>query len=371
MLHHLRYLEADERLMDRCRALGDFLVRAQLSSGAIPTFVRIRRDGSIRPAPPLIESASSAAAGMFLAMLHELSGDPRHLEAAKRAADFLVDRVVPRSLWQDSELYFSCSEKRPGWRDPRTGIPPQSTFPLAWTADLMRLLYLATRDDRYLDHGRAALDLLLLYQQAWDAPFIGFATTGGFGVMNTDAEWSDARQAQFGTLLMDWYDVTGEAELFHRGVAALRSSFTLMHLEEHRAIAPGNNPAMEIEDRGAVPENYGHAGFDSKIQGNRLPDWGGGSAASSAALAQARWADLYLDVRRRAAFGIDGCRVVQAAVDADKADLTIETLRRGPNNLPLTVKASLIAVPRYALRVNGVDLGTHDRADLERGSFVI
>jgi len=304
---------------------------------------------------------------MFLAMLHESSRDPRHLEAAKRAADFIIDRVFPRNTWHDSELFFSCSEKRPGWRDAWTGIPPQSTFPLAWTAELMRLLSLATRSGRYLDHGRAALDLLLLYQQAWNAPFLDFTTTGGFGVMNTDAEWSDARQAQFGTLLMDWYDVTGEPELFHRGVAALRSSFTLMHLEEHRTIAPGNNRPMSPEDRGAMPENYGHAGLDAKIQGNVLPDWGMGSAASSAALAQARWGDLYLDVSRGAAFGIDGCRVVMASVAADRADLAIETLRRSPRSLPLTVKASGITAPTFALRINGIDLGTYDRADLERG----
>ncbi|MCX7030884.1 MAG: hypothetical protein NTU62_12315, partial [Spirochaetes bacterium] len=76
---------------------------------------------------------------------------------------------------------------------------------------------------------------------------------------------------------------------------------------------------------------------------------------------------LYLDVRRGAAFGIDGCRVVRAAVTADRADLAIETLRRGPRALPLAVKASGIGASRYALRVNGLDLGTYDRADLERG----
>jgi hypothetical protein len=103
---------------------------------------------------------------MDLAMLHESLRYPRHLEAAQRVADFLIERVFPRNTWHDSELFFSCSQKRPGWRDARTGIPTQSTFPLAWTAELMRLLYLATRSGRYLEHGRAALDLLLLYQQA-------------------------------------------------------------------------------------------------------------------------------------------------------------------------------------------------------------
>jgi len=370
MLHHHRHLAADGRLLDRCRALGDAFVGAQLVSGAIPTWVRARRDGALVPVPPLVESASSAASGAFLAALHDACNDSRYLEAACRTADFVIDRVVPRHAWQDAELFFSCSAKRPGWRDARSGIPPQSTFPLAWTAELMRRVHLATRRDRYLAHGRAALDLLLLYQQAWNAPFLGFDTRGGFGVMNTDAEWSDARQAQFATLLMDWYDLTGEPELFHRGVAALRASFTLMNLEEHRALAPGNVLAADPLDRGAMAENYGHAGRDAKIQGYVMPDWGALSAASSAALAQASWGDLYLDARRGAAFGIDGCGVARASFAPGRADVGVAALPSGhgaPRPRALIVKASGLEAPRLALCVNGRDLGSHDRADLERG----
>ncbi len=368
MLHHHRYLEADPRLLERCRSLGEALLRAQLPSGAIPTWVRARRDGSFAPVPPLVESASSAAPGAFLAVLHERCGEERFLEAARRVADFVIERIAPRGAWHDAELFFSCSAKRHGWRDARSGIPPRSTFPLAWTADLMRRVHLATRAGRYLEHGRDALDLLLLFQQAWNAPFLGFDTRGGFGVMNTDAEWSDARQAQFATLLMDWYDLTGETELFHRGVAALRASFTLMNLDEHRALAPGNVRASDPADRGAVAENYGHAGLDAKIRGYVMPDWGAGSAASAAALAQARWGDLYLDARRGAAFGIDGCTVTRASFAADRADLSIAVLPRGRG---LIVKASGLDAPRLALRVNGRDLGSYDRADLERGISVI
>ena len=182
--------------------------------------------------------------------------------------------------------------------------------------------------------------------------------------MNTDAEWSDARQAQFAALLMDWYDLAGEPELFHRGVAALRASFTLMNLEEHRTLAPGNVRASDPAERGAVAENYGHAGFDAKIRGYVMPDWGAGSAASSAALAQARWGDLYLDARRGAAFGIDGCAVTRASFAADRADLSIAAL---PRSRGLIVKAAGLDAPRLALCVNGRDLGSHDRAALERG----
>jgi hypothetical protein len=70
-------------------------------------------------------------------------------------------------------------------------------------------------------------------------------------------------------------------------------------------------------------------------------------------------------VRRGSAFGIDGCRVLRATVAADQAHLLVETLPR--IRRPLIVKASGPSEARYALRVNGQDRGTFDRAELERG----
>jgi hypothetical protein len=46
---------------------------------------------------------------MLLAMVHEHSRNPRHLEAAERVAEFIIEGVFPRNVWQDSELFFSCS----------------------------------------------------------------------------------------------------------------------------------------------------------------------------------------------------------------------------------------------------------------------
>jgi hypothetical protein len=273
-----RHLSTGGLFDEKTRRLGDFLLRARLPSGAVPTWVRARPGGRPRHLPDLRECAGSAAAGMFLAALASATGVAAYREAARGVADFIIDRVVPTQEWHDTEVFFSCSEKPLGWRDRWTGIPAQGTLCLAWTAELLRELYAATAESRYLEHGRACLDLLLLYQQIWNPPFISFDARGGFGVMNTDAEWSDARQADLGILLLAWHELTGEEELLHRGRAALAAGFTLMH--------------QHGPDRGSVPENYGHSGRDRHILGYIMPDWGGGTAVAAAALAAARWPRL-------------------------------------------------------------------------------
>jgi hypothetical protein len=92
-----------------------------------------------------------------------------------------------------------------------------------------------------------------------------------------------------------------------------------MHLE---AVSSAATPSMGPKNEAA--ENYGHAEIDAKIPGELMPGWGCGSAAGSAALAQARWGGLYLDVGR-AAFGIDGCR--DARRSGGRADLALGMLR--------------------------------------------
>jgi len=364
MLAADRYLNAEKPLFrERCEALGDFFLRSQLPSGAIPTWVRVRKDGTPLPEPALAESASSAAAGMFLVLLYQTTGKEEYLQAAQGVADFIIGKVFLRQIWFDTEVFFSCAPKSLRWRDLSTGIPPQGTLCISWTADLMGNLYRCTREQRYLTYGRAALDTLLLFQQIWDAPFLDIDTRGGFSSINNDAEWNDARQALFAILLMEWYEITGEAELFQRGISALRAAFTLMYLEEHRKVAPANVRPMSPADRGAVAENYGHVGLDVKIEGYIMPDWGAGTAVSAAALAQKRWGDLFIDAARGIAFGLNGCRVRRAEIQEAAFDLEIEELY----DSLLIVKCAGLKAPKIELTINGRSRGTFDRALLEQG----
>jgi len=364
MLAADRFLNKDDALFrERCEGLGDFFRRSQLPSGAVPTWVKVRKDGTPLPEPTLAESASSAAAGMFLVSLFRTTGKEKYLDSARRIADFIIESVFPQHAWFDTEVFFSCSPKSLSWKDASTGIPPQGALCISWTADLLGNLYLCTREQRYLTYGRAALDTLLLFQQIWNAPFLDVDTRGGFASINNDAEWNDARQALFAPLLMEWYEITGEAELFQRGIAALRAAFTLMYLEEHRKVAPANVRPMTAADRGAFAENYGHAGLDAKIEGYVIPDWGGGTAVAAAALAQVRWGDLYVDAARSNAFGVNGCRVRRADIQSSSFNIDIDELY----DSLLIMKCAGATTHKIEVTINGRSRGTLARSLLEQG----
>jgi hypothetical protein len=315
--------EGDPRLLMRCRELADFLVGAQLPSGAFPSWVE-----PSYPAPvaseQLRESATTACPGMFLAMLFLIDADARHLDAALRAADFLGSEVIPSQKWFDFETFFSCSQKRLGLFDRYTGTYPQNTMSMYWAAEMLRLLYVATCDKEYLDLGLRVLDHLCLYQQVWDPPFLSIDAFGGFGVMNTDGEWNDARQGIIAPVLMDYYAATGIDEYMERGISALRASFTTMYLEENRAVAPGNFSPAHGAETGSVAENYGHFGYDYRTTGYLQSDWGAGSASFAAAYAQKHYGDVYVDLERMKAFGINGCRVISVERVGDKLNLEVE-----------------------------------------------
>ena len=359
-----RFLMKDRELFgERCAGLGDFYRRIQLPSGAIPTWIKVNKDSSAHIVSALKESASSTAAGRFLTELFRATGREEYLDTARRIADFIIERVFPAQAWYDTEVFYSCAPKRLGWIDPATGIRPQGSLCISWTAGLMGNLYEFTREQRYLSYGRAVLDTLLLFQQIWNAPFLDIDTRGGFSSINNDAEWNDARQALFASLLMDWYGITGEAELFHRGIAALRAAFTLMYIEEHRQFASANVCPMSAEDRGAFAENYGHSGLNAKIEGYVIPDWGAGTAVAAAALANVRWGDIYIDAARGNAFGINGCRVKHAELRPLSFNLDIEKL----SDAPLLLKCAGATEPHTEVTINGKSRGVHDRAALECG----
>jgi len=364
MLRWHEELEADGRLMERAEALGAAFMDHQLESGAIPGWVRVRPSGAVASSV-LRESAQTAAPGMFLALLGRLSGDRKTLSAAKKAAGFLIENIFPRNRWWDYETFFSCSKKDFGMRDTGTGIECMNNLCIFWTAELMRELAVATGEKKYMDYGRRAVDLMLFWQQVWDAPYISINTFGGFGVMNTDAEWNDARQSAFAESLLGWYELTGERELFERGIAALRASFTTMLVPEHDSVAPGNNVAYRKKDEGAVYENYAHMGFDRRVTGYVMFDWGGGGACTAAARAAEKYGDVYVDAVNREAFGIDLCSA--RLVSAGEKSISIEVESPVSQKRTVCVKISGLKSGRYTLRVNGGRAGTFSASKLLGG----
>ncbi|HPI76270.1 MAG TPA: hypothetical protein PLK80_06005 [bacterium] len=367
MLRWHEELEPDKRLMDRSAALGAAFVEAQLSSGAIPGWVRVRKSGPIA-CSTLRESAQTAAPGMFLARLGAATGDKRFSRAARRAADFLINEIFPKNKWWDFETFFSCSKKDFGMRDAGTGVECMNNLCVFWTAELMRELAAAGAGAKYLEHGLMAVDTLTMWQQVWDAPYVSINTFGGFGVMNTDAEWNDARQSMFAECLAGYYELTGNGEYMERAVAALRSSFTTMLAPEHRRVAPGNMGMYIPKDEGAVYENYAHMGFDRRAPGYIMFDWGGGGACSAAANMTRKYGDAFIDASASAGFGLDLCSVTSVSVRAGRLDIGLESPDAASR--PLRVRVANLEPGDWKLVVNGQPQGVFSAERLDAGTTV-
>jgi hypothetical protein len=338
MLQWYRDFEQDKALLEKAKALGELLVEAQLPSGAIPAWVQVK-DGKIEPVPPLEESATTACPAFFLVELYRETGGMKYLAAAEKAAGFVEKNVIPENKWFDFELYFTVCGKKGGIKDEYTGLWAQNNLSLWWAAELFAKLYEATNKQDYLDVGKRLIDLLCLYQQVWNPPYLSFYAFGGFGVMNTDAEWNDARQSMFAPTLMHYYNLTGEDEYFERGIAALRASFALMFIPENKEISVGDLSTIKPMDYGSMSENYGHYGDDRRVPGYMYFDWGSGSSASAAAYVERMYGDVYVDSKRGKAFGINGCVVDQVAIkDGKPISLMMSKHILKPEEMKVTVK---------------------------------
>jgi hypothetical protein len=366
MLRWYEELEKDARLLDRAKEFGGAFRALQQESGAIPGWARVRSGGLI-PHAKMIESAQTAAPGMFLARLGRVAGHMPSLAAAERAARFMIEKVFPENKWWDFETFFSCSKKDFGMRDTGTGLHCMNNLCMYWTAEMMRELYEATGKAAYLEHGLRALDLMLMWQQVWNVPYISINTFGGFGVMNTDGEWNDARQSMFAESLMAYYELTGEREYFERGVAALRASFTTMLTPGNRAVAPGNMGMYIEKDEGATYENFAHLGYDRRAPGYIMFDWGSGGACSAAARMTRRYGEIYIDAARGHAFGLDLCTVTELTIGAGKVSFDIAA---GSKKRTFYTKIVGLSSGRYRLSANGVGQGTHTAEGLNGGVVV-
>ncbi len=249
--------------------------------------------------------------------------------AIQRAATFLVRNVVSRQRYYDFETFFSCSPKQCMqvngvlddvlMHDAHTLSPPQNTLCMQWTAEALTAaakhiehsiawpsdddprpripnpggrLSRDQLEDRRTERFRTslsksfraaslkALDIMTLYQNVWSISWIKSAYTfGGFGVQNSDGEFLDARQAQFGCTLADFGAALGRQDYFERGVAATRASMTLINHPLHAANGLYPNPNYPP---GLQPENVAHGGWDHQA-GRTGFDWGEGSGLASMA----------------------------------------------------------------------------------------
>ena len=360
LLEWHRDLDPEPAALEACRRQAEAVMDLQMPGGAFPAWFGFKR-GRVTVDPCLAESAESASAVMFLALLANVTGQEEYLRSARAGGDFLLSEVVAPNLWYDYETFFSCSPKPVGWVDPRSGCHPENTMCVYWTAAAFLQLYRACGEERYLEAGRRALDRLLAYHQVWDPPFLSIDVFGGFASQNTDAEWNDARQGLIAPLLVDYYHATGEPELFERGIATLRACFATMYL--------GREPFVPLRPsvRGSIEENYAHFGYDVPTPGYLMLDWGAGSSLYAAARILSRHGQVYVDLPAGRAFGIDGCVVKGFQRDGDTLRLSISSHLPGHRNLKVVFKDD--GAPIH-LVVNGRDMGIREAGEPGKGILI-
>jgi len=184
----------------------------------------------------------------------------------------------------------------------------------------------------------------------WTNPLLNGLTgpamlLGGFTTQNSDAEWSDARQGQFGNILLDYYRATGKVEYLERGIAALRAQFP---------VSPS--------------ENWAHGGYGGKA-GVSSFHWGSGSGMAGIEIDEEFLRDAVVDVASGAAVGVNGLNITKCRIGEGKIAVEINSPFPWPREPVMTFRNIGPSVS-YALAVNGTTIGTHGRAGLEKGIAV-
>ena len=287
MLRWYEELEKDPRLLQYAEKYGKALISRQDEKGFFPGYLDLE---TLQPMSYLNDSPETSLSVTFLLKLHELTGKQEYKEAALKAMEAVIREVIPTGRWEDFETYWSCcSVGTPEWvgkKVPRNNMYKQCTFSMFWTAEALFECYQLTRNKQYLKYGQRTLDELLMAQASWQPPYIYVNTLGGFGVMNADGEWNDARQSLFSEIILQYGELLKIPEYKERGLAALRASFVMMYCPENSITKIQYEkvyPYFGKEDYGFTMENYGHDGITSQEGIGIGPathyEWGNGSAS--------------------------------------------------------------------------------------------
>ena len=289
-----------EEVLRFVKPYGEFLMQHQQASGVIPSWYYA---DTLKPRAEFRDfNAETAPSALFLAELGKVSGDTHFIGAAQRGMDFVEKQVVPRQRWFDFETYLSCARKDFDFFDPWTAQYPQNNLAEIQAPQAMLALYQTTHDPKYLTDGTKMLDYLLLTQQVWSNPEFTPALIGGFTTQNTDAEWSDARQGYAATLLLDYYNATGDRDYLERAVAAARSTL---------AVAPW--------------ENWAHTGFIDEPGALTGIHWGTGSAMTSVEIMAPELGDAFIDLSNASGVGFDESSIANVRKDGTHVSFQLKS----------------------------------------------
>ncbi|WP_333864299.1 hypothetical protein [Sphingobacterium sp.] len=289
MLRWYDELEKDTRLLAYAEDYAKSLLEVQSTDGFFPGWLDVE---TLKPLAHLNESPESAMSVTFLLMLYRITQKEEYKLAALKAMQAVMREIIPAGRWEDFETYWSCSrvgsEDWVGKKVSRNDMYKQNNFSMFWTAEALLECYQITKSEQYLKKGQRTLDELLMTQAAWQPHFIPIKALGGFGVMNADGEWNDARQSLFAELIIRYGKELKQKEYLQRGLAALRASFVMMYCPENpdtKAQWEEAWPFFGKEDYGFMMENYGHGGETNAkglgIGEFTIYDWGNGAAAEA------------------------------------------------------------------------------------------
>lgn len=282
-------LEKDERLLKYTKDYAEGLMQLQDSKGFFPAWLDPK---TLAPKPHLKESPETSMSVTFLLKLFKLTGDEKYKTSALKAMQAVMENNILKGQWEDFETYWSCNrwgaDSLPGKMVERNNMFKQNNFSMYWTAEALLNCYNLSKDTNYLQMGRRVLDEMLMCQSTWQPPYMYVNVFGGFGVMNFDGEWNDARQSLYSALILDYGKLLNSEEYIQRGLAALRASFLMIYSPENTKTKKQWEAKWDFfgpEDYGFMMENYGHVGVTDPngvgIGEFTIYDWGNGAAAEA------------------------------------------------------------------------------------------
>ena len=332
-----------QKILAFLKPYGDFLVKHQLASGVIPSWY----DSDLQPRSEFRDfNAETAASALFLTSLAEATGDHSYIAASEKAMDFITREVLPRQRWFDFETFLSCARKPYDFYDSWTAQYPQNNLSQIQAAAAYLELYEATHDPQYLSTGKRVLDYLLLTQQVWNNPALTPKFVGGFTTQNTDAEWSDGREAYAAVLLWHYYEATGSQEYLERAVGAARSTF---------AIAPW--------------ENWAHTGYVDESGALTGFHWGAGSGMTSIEMMYPTLGDVYIDLTRKTGVGFNASSIRDLKIDGNDISFTLDAV---PSLPVVNVRfAGVDENAQYRITWNGVQSAPIEGDILARDGYTI
>jgi len=132
------------------------------------------------------QKSSTATVVPFLLDLHDLTGDPRFLESARRAGDYAEGNFVDRIRFNGG-IHDSIYAK-PQLVDGES---------IMFCMRALMQLYRSTGEDRYLAGARRAAGLVVTWIVLWDAPLPEGSTLSRFGFRSTGWMACDAPGAGY------------------------------------------------------------------------------------------------------------------------------------------------------------------------------